>query len=126
MSTERNPAEYATRNITKITDINDSAWIKGPTFLKEDSVPCEASLNKFEIVNPDREIRPEKHVSALKTEHSDTFSSRFKKFSTWTSFVTAVCFLIHIVHTFQRKTECAGWHICKKSNILPNGLEAAK
>jgi hypothetical protein len=88
--TEQNPADFATRYLPVCEEIENSVWIKGPDLLYDDTLDTQVTRpTSFELLKPeeDCEIRPEVHVK--KTVEFCDITTKFEKFSTWTSLITA-------------------------------------
>ena len=95
-------------------------WRKPPG--SQDPPSCIDNLQRkqtsetFDLIKPDKdkEIRPQIRTCATHLEPILT-SGRFLHFSTFTSLVRGVAFLIHCARSCQKtiqKGKCKGWHRC--------------
>lgn len=112
--TEHNPADHGSRSLAA-EKIESTSWWSGPAILlKSKSVAPEKG--PFELIDPesDAEIRQNATVLVTRTSSSSLGSTRFERFSKWTSLVKAVAYLRHIAHSFKSK-DCKGWHLCRTS-----------
>lgn len=114
--TERNPADQATRALPA-QDLKDSAWIKGPAYLIEQTQPINET---FEIIDPDNDKEVRSVVISNKTcvTAPSLGSDRFSRFSTWKNLTETFSLLKHIAESFHRNSDCAGWHVCSKSKTV--------
>ena len=116
ISSEENPADVGTRSC-KSSDIDQSIWLRGPSFLTEHSEPPIPFEEPFPLVTPDsdHEVRP---LVVMKTRSSPTaaLAERFGRFSSWSRLTSVVARLRHIAQSFSSKRDsdstCHGWHIC--------------
>ena len=122
VTTNMNPADAATRSSFGTIHELLEKWRTGPTNLVTDNFGTLQSAN-YLLQHPeeDAEIRPK--VKTLTTGVKDTVGSVIDssfRFSSWKSFLTALCILTHIVRNNSRscQTECSGWHISDKSNSI--------
>lgn len=86
--------------------------------MKVDSITSEKG--PFELIDSESDVEIFQNVTVLATIVSltDLGSSRFKRYSKWTSLVKAVAYLCHISHSFSKsndKNSCRGWHFFKTS-----------
>ncbi|XP_040289970.1 uncharacterized protein LOC121002590 [Bufo bufo] len=121
--TDLNPADCGTRAISPVA-LLDCLWLSPPRFLSENSysIPTDTT---YELVHPDDDKEIRSMYTTLCTSASSEQklkSHRFERFSTWSSAVRTVAYLIHIAHCFKRSStsECHGWHICTN---LPTATE---
>ncbi|KAL4224489.1 hypothetical protein ACF0H5_015190 [Mactra antiquata] len=94
VQTDKNPADFATRCTSEVPDINDSVWIKGPTFLLNQIVT--RSQTNFDLVNPDNDCEIRHDILVKKTIESSHFIHKFEKFSTWKSLIRALSLLTKV------------------------------
>ena len=115
--TEHNPADHGSRSVAA-EKLASTSWLYGPAFLLNHE---NISLEKgpFELVDPELDVEIRQNVTVLVTTTAPGAlgSSRFERFSKWTSLVKAVAYLHHISHSFKSKdgSGCSGWHLCKAS-----------
>ena len=93
--TDRNPADSATRCLTRVIDVMQHPWLLGPRWLCH-SAPAHNPSIEFPLLDPeeDSEIKPE--VTTMKTSllaSSFLGCQRFEKFSSWNSLGSAICTL---------------------------------
>ncbi|XP_061170566.1 uncharacterized protein LOC133179906 [Saccostrea echinata] len=105
---EINPADSGTR-IMLACQLQESSWLKGPDFLYTET---ESHLSEgFHLVNPesDREIRPEVTSCKTKADGKETVdylgTSRFKRFSSWKSLLSAIRVLLRFLTKFRNKNK---------------------
>ncbi len=84
----------------------------------------------FELIEPenDSEIRPQVRTSATNLEEPELTSNRFQRFSTFTSLVRGVAFLVHMAKSFKltdQNSKCKGWHRCDLPRT-PDEIDQAK
>ncbi len=84
----------------------------------------------FELIEPenDSEIRPQVRTSATNLEEPELTSNRFQRFSTFTSLVRGVAFLVHMAKSFKltdQNSKCKGWHTCDLPRT-PDEIDQAK
>lgn len=113
--TEENPADHASRSLPA-SRLAQTSWFTGPAFLHRQLVEETETSETFDLIKPDKdkEIRPQIRTCATYLEPILT-SGRFLRFSTFTSLVRGVAFLIHIARSCQKtnqKGNCKGWHKC--------------
>ncbi|KAJ8353169.1 hypothetical protein SKAU_G00207360 [Synaphobranchus kaupii] len=111
--TEENPADHASRSLPAAR-LAQTSWFTGPSFLRQP--PAEETQTTFELIEPekDTEIRPQIQTCATHLEPILT-SDRFLRFSTFTSLVRGVAFLIHMARSCKKTNQngkCKGWHRC--------------
>ncbi|XP_062587767.1 uncharacterized protein LOC134249430 [Saccostrea cucullata] len=106
--TEINPADSGTR-IMLASQLQDSSWLKGPDFLYTET---KSDLSAgFHLVNPesDREIRPEVTTCKTNTDGMEKVgylrTSRFKRFSSWKSLLSAIRVLLRFATKFRKKNK---------------------
>ncbi|CAN2391608.1 zinc finger [Pristimantis euphronides] len=115
--TDLNPADCGTRP-TPTSGLHIKQWLSAPRLLYKDS--CSAPVNtRYELIGPetDKEVRPT--ISPLYTStisKPGLRSSRFHRFSKWSSLVHAIARLIHIAHCFRKDnpSDCHSWQTCNK------------
>ncbi|XP_061185011.1 uncharacterized protein LOC133193026 [Saccostrea echinata] len=104
VSTDKNPADIATRYSHTALTTSLQNWITGPQWLR--NVP-EETKTVYPLIEPesDGEIRQE--IVSGKTQISTEIldSSRFCKFSTWKSLVKAISTLRHFIRS-KTKVNC--------------------
>lgn len=115
---EENPADHISRflSASRLTKTN---WFFGPTFLKRTTEKDKKKMERFELVQPEKdiEIRPEIKTYTTCVTESTLKSNCFQRFSTLQSFLRAIACLIHIVKSFKHSNkvnQCKGWHWCKQ------------
>ena len=127
VSSECNPADQANRGVF-MSDIQDSMWINGPNFLQEPVQYSNSSqVQEFLLINSDidENIRP--LVSINVTSLSPVESSivdRFSKYSSWKRLLKAVSLLQHLVRSFEKDSDCKGWHVCHKPKTVDSFKKA--
>lgn len=114
---EHNPADHGSRSVPA-DKLSGTSWLYGPTFLLNHET-LSPEKGPFELVDPESDIEIRRNVNVLVTTTAPGAlgSSRFERFSKWTSLVQAVAYLRHISHSFKSKDggACSGWHLCKAS-----------
>ena len=93
--TGKNPADIGTRGI-RSKDLQESMWIQPPLDIMRDAQDDQT----HELVNAaaDVEVRPEVTCAKTKTESSLPLGTdRFSRFSTWSSLVSGIGFLVSCV-----------------------------
>ncbi len=113
--TEENPADQASRSVPA-SRLAQTCWFTGPTFLRRQLAEETETSERFDLIHPDKdkEIRPQIQTCATYLEPILT-SGRFRLFSTFTSLVRGVAFLIHVARSCKKtnpKGKCKGWHRC--------------
>ena len=103
VATDLNPADLATRSVPA-RHLKDSTWLNGPEFLMDQSSP-ETDTTTFELAAEDIELRPEittlaTHANVVANRNLGT--TRFLRFSRWSSLVNALSILILVA---QRQYE---------------------
>ncbi|XP_061769872.1 uncharacterized protein LOC133560876 [Nerophis ophidion] len=114
--TEENPADHASRSLP-VSSLGQTSWFIGPAFLRKTSAKMTQTSERFELIGPDNdsEIRPQVQTCATYLERQILNPDRFQRFSTFTSLVRGVAFLIHVARTCKRSNQkdgCKGWHKC--------------
>ncbi|KAM7373874.1 hypothetical protein PAMP_006564 [Pampus punctatissimus] len=114
--TEENPADHASRSLSA-SHLAQSSWFTGPSFLYQPSAKTTQTSEMFELIEPenDPEIRPQVHTYTTHLEEPVLNPDRFQCFSTFTSLLRAVVFLIHMARSYKHSNKngrCSGWHIC--------------
>jgi hypothetical protein len=114
--TEENPADHASRSLPA-SDLVKTSWFTGPSFLHQPHTEKIQTSETFQLIESekDSEIRPQVQSCATNLEEREFTSDRFQRFSTFTSLVRGVAFLVHMAksckHTNQNR-KCKGWHRC--------------
>ncbi|XP_051797872.1 uncharacterized protein LOC127531791 [Acanthochromis polyacanthus] len=115
--TEHNPADHGSRSLPA-EKISSTTWWSGPAILF-DKTTVTPEKGPFKLIDPESDVEIRQNVTTLVTgtNHKALGSSRFERFSKWTSIVRAVTYLCHIAHSFKSrdKRECKRWHLCKSS-----------
>ncbi|XP_070402814.1 uncharacterized protein [Nothobranchius furzeri] len=114
--TDENPADHASRSLPA-SHLAQSSWFTGPSFLHQLSAETAQTGEKFELIDPgnDSEIRPQVHTYTTQLEEPVLNPDRFHRFSTFTSLLRAVAFLIHMARSHKQSNQnnrCTGWHMC--------------
>lgn len=114
--TEENPADHASRSLPA-SYLGRSSWFTGPSFLSQSYPETTRTNAKFELVEPenDSDIRPQVQTCVTHLVEPALTSKRFEHFSTFTSLVRGVAFLIHMTRSFKRSNQdskCRRWHKC--------------
>nr|XP_054587010.1 uncharacterized protein LOC129152514 [Nothobranchius furzeri] len=126
VTSEQNPADLATRSVPA-SQLMDTMWFKGPDFLYKLQEP--ETHESFELVEPevDFEIR-QVGTFITQTKKSGLTPERFQRFSSWTSLVRAIAFLVHQARSHSSSNSsnhsCRGWHRCREPRT-PEELDAA-
>ncbi|XP_073469696.1 uncharacterized protein [Aquarana catesbeiana] len=105
VSTEQNPADYATRP-TQAACLQNSIWFSGPSFLYQPHCEQTDTANVYPLIEPeaDPEIRPEITSFSTKASEATLHSHCFDRFSCWRILVKTLARLIHVAKTFRRET----------------------
>ncbi|XP_068506561.1 uncharacterized protein [Syngnathus scovelli] len=131
---EHNPADLATRSVPA-SQLMDTMWFVGPDFLHK--TPKLDTHIQFDLIEPGKDVEVRPQVTALLThiETKPLNSSRFQRFSKWSSLLRAVSFLIHQTRSHKSistsdstdtpQHACKGWHQCSGPRT-PEELAAAK
>ncbi|KAI2649143.1 Protocadherin-like wing polarity protein stan [Labeo rohita] len=111
ISTEKNPADHATR-LAPANLLQHTSWLSGPPFLSQ--VQAEEILDKqdFALINPeaDDEIRPDVVTLLTKTSQKQLSCHRFMHFPSWKSLIHTLARLNHVTVSFQKvNTGHKGW-----------------
>ncbi|KAL5020965.1 hypothetical protein ScPMuIL_000120, partial [Solemya velum] len=108
--THLNPADVGTRTL-HARELQDSAWICGPTVFLQRSTQTPQPAENFDLVDPeqDEEIRPKANVTVLKTavessSLSDLGTHRYERFSTWRKLIEAITLLKARLGGIKHKT----------------------
>nr|XP_021331373.1 uncharacterized protein LOC110439581 [Danio rerio] len=114
--TEENPADHASRSLPA-SCLAQTSWFTGPSFLRQPPAEKTKSSKMFELIEPenDAEIRPQIQTCATYLEEAGLISTRFQRFSTFTSLVRGLAFLVHVAKSFKhsyQNSKCKGWHRC--------------
>ncbi|XP_034163934.2 uncharacterized protein LOC117598271 [Pangasianodon hypophthalmus] len=114
--TEENPADHASRSLPA-SCLAQTSWFSGPSFLRQPPAEKTQMTEKYELIEPenDSEIRPQVQTCATNLEEPELTSNRFQRFSTFTSLVRGVAFLVHMAKSFKhtnQNSKCKGWHRC--------------
>lgn len=86
MTSEENPADYASRGLTS-EELISSNWFTGPKFLWKDELPRDVKVR--EIIDNDPELR-KAQVHKTQTKEERSLLDRLHKFSDWTRVVKAI------------------------------------
>ena len=119
VSTEKNPADQATRALPA-HQLKDSAWLNGPPHLATCTRDQE-DVQEFAMVDPDtdKEVRTDVTCFKSNTDTRTLGSHYFLKFGTWKSLLRTFALLRHIAKSIvHRRTDCGGWHYCSESNTV--------
>ncbi|XP_037115370.1 uncharacterized protein LOC119127506 [Syngnathus acus] len=131
---EHNTADLATRSVPA-SQLMDTMWFVGPDFLHK--TPKLDTHIQFDLIEPGKDVEVRPQVTALLThiETKPLTSSRFQRFSKWSSLLRAVSFLIHQMRSHKSistsdstdtpQHACKGWHQCSGPRT-PEELAAAK
>lgn len=122
--TELNPADHASRGVAA-SQLNDSAWLKGPLFLSKPYTFLQVEQGSYEVVCPkhDTEIRHDILSYCTQIGLNGLETERFKRFSTWKNLERAIALLVHIAQMIKSKNGCGehvGWHQCSKPRTHKN------
>ncbi len=106
--TEENPADHASRSLPA-SCLAQTSWFTGPSFLRQPPAGKTQMTETFELIEPenDSEIRPQVQTCATNLEEPELTSNRFQRFSTFTSLVRGVAFLVHMAKSFKHTTKTA-------------------
>ncbi|KAM9828380.1 uncharacterized protein ACBT44_022570 [Syngnathus typhle] len=122
-----NPADNATRPIAAST-LAHTNWFSGPSFLTQPNKESTHS-DDFNLIDPDTdtEIRPEVKSFVTKTSTTQLESSRFERFSQWTSLYQTIASLKRVAASFK-KTNLGnkGWNCFKNTNTTDELYKARK
>ncbi|XP_039534522.1 uncharacterized protein LOC120483523 [Pimephales promelas] len=127
--TEENPADHASRSLPA-SGLVQTSWFTGPSFLYQPHAEKIKTSETFQLIEPekDSEIRPQVQSCATNLEEPELTSDRFQRFSTFTSLVRGVAFLVHMAksckHTNQNR-KCKGWHRCDLPHT-PDEMDQAR
>ncbi|XP_037617248.1 uncharacterized protein LOC119483204 [Sebastes umbrosus] len=126
--TEENPADHASRSLPASRLVH-TTWFTGPSFLRQPPVEQSQTRESFKLIEPekDSEIRPQVQTCATNLEESVLTSDRFKRFSTFTSLVRGVAFLVHMVRSYKHSNQdskCKGWHRCNLPRTVDEMAQA--
>lgn len=114
--TEHNPADHASRSLSA-NKLEGTSWWSGPAFLL-DAKKVTPEKGPFDLVDPEMDVEIRQNVTVLVTRATSSLlgSTRFQRFSKWSSLVKAIAYLHHIAQSFKSKDQgCSGWHLCKRS-----------
>ncbi|XP_047671761.1 uncharacterized protein LOC125145112 [Tachysurus fulvidraco] len=114
--TEENPADHASRSLPALR-LAQSSWFTGPSFLRQPPPKKTQTTEMFELIAPenDPEIRPQVQTCITNLKEPEFTSYRFQRFSTFTSLLRGISFLVHIVKSYNhtnQHSKCKGWHRC--------------
>ena len=99
--TDQNPADLGTRAVTAM-ELPNSMWLTGPAFLRSVNTSGTEDDATYELVEPDKELRPV--TSCLtKVTVDNTLYGKFSKFSSLRSLVRAVTLLKNFVRKFKTR-----------------------
>ncbi|KAK3099229.1 hypothetical protein FSP39_001287 [Pinctada imbricata] len=96
--TDRNPADDGTRSLDALA-MQDSAWLQGPV----PSIDLDKQPTSYELQDPDsdKEIRATSCLMTKTLPIHGLSTSRFKRFSSWSSVVNAIAQLKHFVRLWK-------------------------
>ncbi len=114
--TEENPADHALRSLPA-SCLAQTSWFTGPSFLRQPPAEKTQITEMFELIEPenDSEIRPQVQTCATNLKEPELTSNQFQRFSTFTSLVRGVAFLVHMAKSFKhtnQNNKCKSWHRC--------------
>ena len=110
ISTEANPADYATR-IAPVSQLQNSPWLVGPLHILQQNTETNDENFPLENEESDKELRPV--VTSMKSISTTSLGSkRFERFSSWKGLIRTLAHLRHIASSFGEKKSCHGWHTC--------------
>ncbi|GFR98560.1 Gag-pol fusion polyprotein [Elysia marginata] len=120
ISTEFNPADVATRcNSVGLLE-NVRRWLQPPHDAFHIDVEA-ASNQSYPLICPNDDMEIRASVLKTKTKSATPLSTRFKKFSSWTSLVRAFSLLRHVGKSFHSSSDtCKGWHNCSQHRSVEN------
>ena len=90
-----------------------------------------ADSRKVQVNLPIKRLRnrPQVQTSATHLEESVLNSGRFERFTTFTSLVGGVAFLVHMARSYKRSSQdskCKGWHKCTLPRTPDEMAQAGK
>ncbi len=120
VATDCNQADLATSRSIEARYLKDSAWLNGPKFLRDDN-PRDSpkEYQNYEPPATDPEVRPSVTTLLTSTEPKENKTletTRFLRFSRWTSLVKGVSRLIQLAQKLQHRT--AGEETEDKASIV--------
>ena len=105
IGTARNPADLATRCVTKEKQV-ESPWIRGPEFLWNPQLQPHASLLEVPLSKSDPEVKRKVIICATAAHSPQSFGcERFKRFSSWSVLRHAIPSLIAFIRKFKERNE---------------------
>ncbi|XP_067279206.1 uncharacterized protein [Pseudorasbora parva] len=106
ISTEKNPADHATRPVPAIL-LRHTNWLSGPPFLSQVQEEEHSEGNTFSLVNPDTddEICPNVVTLLTKVSKTELGCHRFMHFSSWKALIHTLAKLIHVTKSFQESNK---------------------
>ncbi|XP_033759513.1 uncharacterized protein LOC117341759 [Pecten maximus] len=115
VSTNKNPADQATRTSVTADKLDLSMWLQGPNPV------CEDSETEKTLIDPDidKEVRPEVVITSRKTSVEKNFSERFNKFSSWQRLSSGIAALKRAIRTSPTKPQI----LCDKIDMLRQSQE---
>ena len=128
--TKDNPADHASRSLPA-SRLAQTSWFTGPSFLCQPPAEKTQTAERFRLIDPEKEseIRPQVQTFTTHLEESVLNSGRFERFSTFTSLVRGVAFLVHMARSYKRSNqdgECRGWHKCNLPRTPDEMAQAGK
>ncbi len=126
--TDENPADHASRSLPASL-LAQSSWFTGPSFLHQPTAETGQTNETFELIEPDKdsEIRPQVRTCATYLGEPGLSSDRFQHFSTFSSLLRAVAFLIHVARSCKHSNKtnrCSGWHRCHLPRTVDETAQA--
>ncbi|XP_014824793.1 PREDICTED: uncharacterized protein LOC106904820 [Poecilia mexicana] len=128
--TDENPADHASWSVPP-SKLAQTSWFTGPSFLYQSFEGNQYTGQSFELVEPqkDSEIRPLVQTCSTVVEKAPLSTDRFKRFSSFSSLLRGVAYLIHMMKSLKRsnhRNECVGWHKCNLPRCAEEIAQAKK
>lgn len=127
--TSENPADHASRSLPP-SCLSQTSWFTGPSFLRQPSAEKAQASETFQLIEPekDTEVRPQVQTCATSVVEAILTSDRFQRFSSWSSVLRGVGYLIHVARSYRHSnlnSKCKGWHRCNMPRT-PDELAQAR
>ena len=126
VTSQMNPADYASRGMDTGDSVKLNQWLSGPMFLQQEETAWPQKKIVGKIDDQDPELKKETHVCSVNTKDKDVLQIISEMYSDWKQFIKVVSWLLrfkkYVIHKFAGKSLSTP---LMKGNLKPEEMDQA-